>query len=316
MSYTIAYLGPRGTFTEAALWAFAGQAPLGTAEIEPLACSSPRQAIDAVRTGRADFAVVAIENSVDGPVTPTFDALAVAPGVQILAEVDLAIAFAIMHRPGQAVALCRRVATHTVAYQQVKGWLAENLPEHEFIAASSNAAAAEMVAQGKADLAAAPERAAELFGLEVAASGVADVAGARTRFALVGTSRKPAAPTGHDRTGIMFILENAPGSLAGALNEFALRGVDLTRIESRPIADGLGTYRFHVDLRGHIADEPLAEALRALYLRCEKLQYLGSWPEASRASDGEFDEISRRKEERMRRAAQWVTAAAEGELED
>lgn len=308
MSVTVAYLGPRGTFTEAALWGFARRGDFGTDEVIPLDCSSPREAIDAVRAGRADFACVAIENSVDGPVTPTFDALATAPGVQIYKELDLPIAFAVMVRPGTSLVDGLTVSTHPVAYQQVKGWLGENLGAHEFVAASSNAAAAQIVAAGGADVAVAPARAAELFGLSIVQDGVADVVGARTRFVVVGRSGVPTARTGADRTGVVFVVHNVPGALVDALTEFALRGVDLSRIESRPIEGGLGTYRFHVDISGHIDDAPVAEALRALYLRCAEIQFLGSWP----AEVPRDDERLARDTARLEEATAWVRALKEG----
>lgn len=180
----MAYLGPAGTFTEAALWEFAhrghlttpvtdtktmlddatrgggagaevgGAAASSADNVIPLPCTSPREAISALRAGDADYAVVAIENSVDGFVTPTFDALD-ADGIQIYAELDLPIAFAMMMRPGMSLSEVRTVTTHPVAYQQVKTWLADTIGEHTFVPASSNAAAAQIVADGRADLAAA-----------------------------------------------------------------------------------------------------------------------------------------------------------------
>lgn len=292
MSVTVAYLGPAGTFTEAALWKF----ELG--DVTPLPCTSPQEAVTAVQDGSAQYACVAIENSVDGPVTPTFDALA-ADGVQIYAELDLAIAFAMLVRPGTSLVDVTTVTTHPVAYQQVKGWLAEHVGEHEFIPASSNAAAAQVVAEGGADLAAAPARAADLFGLDVVADEVADVAGARTRFVLVGRTGVPPAATGLDRTAVVFTLRNEPGALVNALQEFSVRGLDLSRIESRPSRTELGTYRFHVDIAGHITDPLVAAALRALYLRCNSLRFLGSWPAAS-------------GNRVVQEAAAWVIAAQEG----
>ena len=199
MSVTVAYLGPAGTFTEAALWEFAhrgylttpvtdaktmlvdatrgggagleagaGGAPAASPadNVIPFPCTSPREAISALRAGDADYAVVAIENSVDGFVTPTFDALD-ADGIQIYAELDLPIAFAMMMRPGMSLSEVTTVTTHPVAYQQVKTWLADTIGEHTFVPASSNAAAAQIVADGGADLAAAPVRSAELFHLTV-----------------------------------------------------------------------------------------------------------------------------------------------------
>ncbi|WP_454983773.1 prephenate dehydratase domain-containing protein, partial [Corynebacterium durum] len=128
MTVTVAYLGPAGTFTEAALWKFHEQT-LPDVTVQPLPVDSPAMALDAVRSGDADYACVAIENSVDGPVTPTFDALAAAPGVQIYGETDIDITFAIMMRPGFESATIRTFSTHPVARQQVAGWVADNLPE-------------------------------------------------------------------------------------------------------------------------------------------------------------------------------------------
>lgn len=270
---TVAYLGPQGTFTEAAAFLLAPDA-------EFIPASSPADALARVSTRRADFAVVAIENSVDGPVTPTFDALAANEGLQIYAEIDLDVAFSIAVRPDFS-GIPATFTTHPVAWQQVQVWVSSNLPGVRFIPASSNADAARMVADGSVDVAAAPARAVELYGLRSLADGVADHKGARTRFVLVGSSGKPAQRTGNDRTSVVFTLPNEPGSLVRALNEFAVRGVDLTRIESRPTRSGFGTYRFFADLRGHIDDAPVAEAIRALYLHAEHLQFLGSWPAAT-----------------------------------
>ncbi|MFV8381473.1 prephenate dehydratase [Corynebacterium hindlerae] len=267
MTTSVAYLGPQGTFTEMAALRL-----MPDAELVPV--DSPAEAIAAP----TDFAVVAIENSVDGPVTPTFDALASIDTTQIYAETDIEVAFAIMR---SATSGTSTLATHPVAWQQVKGWVAQNLPGVKFVPASSNADAARMVADGEADYAAAPARAAEIYGLDTVAENVADVKGARTRFVLVGKRGRPTTRTGNDRTSVAFTLPNVPGSLVRALNEFAVRGVDLTRIESRPTREGLGTYRFYADIAGHIDDIPVAEALRALYLHAEHMHYLGSWPAAT-----------------------------------
>ena len=138
-----------------------------------------------------------------------------------------------------------------------------------------------MIAQGRVDAAAAPDNAADLHKLARMAQGVADVSGAQTRFiALTAAQRSTAPRTGNDRTGIIFHVHNEPGALAGVLQEIAGHGVDLSRIESRPTRTGLGTYRFHVDMHGHIDDEPVAAAVEALEQRCEKVQFVGSWPKA------------------------------------
>ena len=298
MTTTIAFLGPAGTFTEAAVHKFAAHLP----EVETLPVGSPSEAVAAVRAGQADYACVAIENSVDGAVTTTFDAIVEAEPVQIYREVDIPVAFSIMTRPGKGD--IRRLSTHPVAFQQIRGWVKNNLPEVEFVPASSNAAAAEAVARGDADAAAAPARAAEIFGLETIAQGVADVEGAATRFVLVGRPGRPTARTGQDRTSVIFTLPNEPGSLVGALQDLAHRGVDLSRIESRPTRETFGTYRFYVDLIGHIEDQPVAEALRALWLRTEVLLFLGSWPAATPAGKPPRD---------LTAADDWVARARRGQ---
>lgn len=298
MTTTIAFLGPAGTFTEAAVHKFAAHLP----EVETLPVGSPSEAVAAVRAGQADYACVAIENSVDGAVTTTFDAIVEAEPVQIYREVDIPVAFSIMTRPGKGD--IRRLSTHPVAFQQIRGWVKHNLPEVEFVPASSNAAAAEAVARGDADAAAAPARAAEIFGLEIIAQGVADVEGAATRFVLVGRPGRPTARTGQDRTSVIFTLPNEPGSLVGALQDLAHRGVDLSRIESRPTRETFGTYRFYVDLIGHIEDQPVAEALRALWLRTEVLLFLGSWPAATPAGKPPRD---------LTAADDWVARARRGQ---
>lgn len=274
---------------------------------EGLPVSSPAEALSAVRTGAADYACVAIENSVDGPVTATFDALADGSRVQIYREVDLPVSFSILVRPGTTAENLRTFSTHPVAYQQVRGWLKQNLPDVEYVPAASNGAAAQAVARGEVDVAAAPARAAEVFGLDSIAENVADVAGATTRFVLVGPAGKPTERTGNDRTSVIFTLPNEPGSLVGALQEFAHRGVDLSRIESRPLRTVFGNYRFHADLIGHIEDQPVAEALRALWLRAEDVVFVGSWPSAVALGEAP------RNLARLQEADEWVAQARTGQ---
>lgn len=269
----IAYLGPAGTFTEQA----ARQFDIAGADYVPV--DSPAAALAALGGG-ADYAVCAIENSVDGAVTATSDALAATPGVQILAETELAIAFAVMTKPGQQLADATRLATHPVAYQQVKRWISKHAPNAKFVPAASNAAAAQMVADGQADVAVAPERAAELFGLEVHATEVADSETARTRFVLVGKQTALPAATGADRTAIVLRTPNEPGALVGVLQEFAARGVDMSRIESRPTREEPNTYLFFIDLVGHAEDAAIADALRAVEQQADSVLFLGSWPRA------------------------------------
>lgn len=297
----IAYLGPAGTFTEEAATRFAFANP------EYIPVDSPAAALQAVEGGEAEYAVVAIENSVDGAVTSTSDALVDAPHTQIVGETELAIAFSIMTRPGISLSDASTFTTHPVAYQQVKRWVGEHIPGAAFVPAASNGAAAKQVAEGGADVAAAPERAASVFGLEVHARGVADLATARTRFVLVAKQQKPPAPTGNDRTSLVFQAPNEPGTLVAILQEFAYRGVDLSRIESRPTREAPNTYNFFVDLVGHIEEAPVAEALRGVYLRASQVRFLGSWPRAVAADGAPAGDSAR-----IQAAVEWVEAARAG----
>ena len=251
---TVAYLGPAGTFTEAALHklqragAFAGAEHDAGAGVTAVPVASPGEALRRVSAGEADYAVVAAESSVEGAVTATHDALVENPRLQIFAEATLDIQFSILTGTEEIAAkphAITSIATHPVAYQQIRTWVDNHLPNAEFIPAPSNGEAARMVAQGRVDAAAAPDNAADLHGVARMAQGVADVSGAQTRFiALTAAQRSGAPRTGNDRTGIIFHVHNEPGALAGVLQEIAGHGVDLSRIESRPTRTRLGTYRF------------------------------------------------------------------------
>lgn len=283
----VAYLGPEGTFTEAALLQMAAAELIpgsGASEFTPLPCDSADGALAAVRAGAADYACAPIENSIDGSVVPTMDSLAMGAPLQIFAEHTLDVAFSIVVRAGLPASDVRTVAAYPVAAAQVKRWLGEHLPAARMVPATSNAAAAHDVAEGRADAGVSTALAAERLGLASLADGVVDEANARTRFILVGRPAPPPARTGTDRTSIVLRLDNVPGALVAAMAEFAIRDIDLTRIESRPTRVEMGTYVFFLDCVGHIEDEPVAEALRALHRRCTDVRYLGSW--STGAADG------------------------------
>ncbi len=278
----VAYFGPSGTFTEAALSRFEGEgrlAGLGAqGPVERLAADSQRAALDMVRSGAADLACVPIESSIEGPVLPTLDPLAEGTRLQIFAETELDIAFTIVARPGTAVEDVQTIGAYPVAAAQVRQWLAARMPHSRVMPASSNAGAAEDVAAGSVDAGVSTALAGERLGLGVLADGVVDVEGARTRFVLVGRPGTTPPPTGADRTGVFLYLPNEPGSLAQALMQFSIRGVDLTRIASRPTRSGLGNYYFQLDCTGHIDDTPVAEVLKALHRTTAEVRFLGSWP--------------------------------------
>jgi prephenate dehydratase len=175
------------------------------------------------------------------------------------------------------------VAAFPVAAAQVRQWLAAHLPGAELVAANSNAAAALDVVAGRADAGVSTALAAQRYGLATLAEGVVDEPNARTRFVLVGGPGRPPARTGADRTSVVLRIDHAPGVLVSAMNEFGIRDIDLTRIESRPTRTSLGTYVFFLDCVGHIDDSAVAEALKALHRRCADVRYLGSWPTGAAA---------------------------------
>ena len=271
-----AYLGPEGTFSEAAL------RTLPAADrAEHLPCPSVADALDAVRRGDAGGAVVPLENSIEGSVAETLDELATGDPLQIVREVLLAVNFALLVRAGTTREGIETVTTIPHAEAQVRGWLRRELPAARFIAAASTADGARAVAAGAADAAVAAPIAAERYRLEILADGIADTASAVTRFVVVTRPGSPAPPTGADRTTVMaFIRDDHPGALLELLTEFAVRGVNLTRIESRPTGVGLGRYYFSIDAEGHIAQARVAEALAALRRECADVRFLGSYPRA------------------------------------
>jgi prephenate dehydratase len=276
VSYRYSYLGPRGTFTEAAVRALDGGP-----EPDALPCPSIQAALDAVRSGDATLGVVPIESSVEGAVTATLDELAVGTELVICAEVLVPVEFALLARPGTALADVRVVGGHPVAQPQCRHWLAANLPEAAWQPAASNSDAALQVAEGHLDAALAGVFAAELYGLEALATGVHNRDEAVTRFVAVRLPGPPPARTGADKTSVVaFLADDHPGALMDILGQFAFRGVNLTRIESRPTGDGIGRYCFFIDCEGHVAEARVGEALMGLRRVCSAVRFLGSYPQA------------------------------------
>jgi prephenate dehydratase len=271
-----AYLGPQGTFTEAAMRAFPDAAG---AEQRPYA--TVPAALDALRRGDVDAAVVALENSVEGSVPTTLDELATGTPVQIVGEVHLPVSFALLVRPGTGFGDIKTVASHPHAQPQCRRWLAEHIPDAEWRAATSNAEAAQHVADGHYDAALAGSFAAARYGLTVLAEDIHDVADAVTRFVALRRPCPPPAPTGTDRTTVVaFIGEDHPGALLEILTEFSVRGISLTLIQSRPTGAGLGSYLFWMDFEGHVTDARVGEALMGLRRVCADVRFLGSYARA------------------------------------
>ena len=268
---TFAYLGPQGTFAEQAARALDPTADLVSA-------TSVTAAIDAVRAGEVDGACVPVENSVEGSVPATLDSLAEAEPVVAVAEHVLPIRFSVLVRPGTAPGGVRTVATHPHAAAQVRRWIAEHLPAATTVLTTSTAAAAVAVVDGNADAAVCAPVAAAHYALHELATGVHDIGDAETRFLLL---RRPGilpARTGTDRTSLVAVAADRPGALLEVLAEFALRSINLTRIESRPMKGRLGEYRFFLDCDGHVTDPAVGDALAELHRRCHSVRFLGSYP--------------------------------------
>jgi prephenate dehydratase len=250
---------------------------------ELVGCVSVADALDAVRRGEVAAALVPLENSVEGSVAETLDELATGEPLQIVREVLLAVSFSLLVRSGTALSGISTVTTIPHAEAQVRGWLRANLPAARFVAASSTADGARAVAAGEADAAVAAPLAATRYDLDVLADDIADTPGAVTRFVLVSRPVPPPPVTGADRTSVVaYIAEDHPGALLELLTELAVRGVNLTRIESRPTGVGLGRYCFSIDAEGHVAQQRVGEALAAMRRLCADVRFLGSYPAADR----------------------------------
>jgi prephenate dehydratase len=274
----IAYFGPEGTFSEQAARALADRVAGHT---ELIAIPTVPQAVAAVRRGAADAACVPVENSVEGAVSATMDALAVDEPLVATAEAVLPIRFSVLTRPGLTLADVTTVASHPHALAQVEGWLDAHLPHATRVAATSTAAAAVGVTKGEHDAAVTAPVAASHYPLEELAADIADVPDAVTRFLLLSPPGRLPAPTGADRTSVILIADaERTGVLAQLLTELALRDINLSRIESRPQKGRLGRYRFYLDFDGHVAEQRVGDALAALHRRCQEVRFLGSYPKA------------------------------------
>jgi prephenate dehydratase len=301
---TIAFLGPAGTFTEQALLT---QADLATLERRPF--RTVPDVLDAVTQGEVDLGFVPIENSIEGTVNFTQDALVFDHDLLIQREVVLNIRHCLLAAPGATLGDITSILSIPVATAQCHEYLRKNLPNAEIYAAHSTADSAREVSQrvkngNKSVAAIAPSVAAQLYGLSVVAENIEDHSGNQTRFILVGKNHIPPS-TGHDRTGIVvFQRADEPGSLISILQEFAARRINLQQLLSRPTkAGGLGDYCFIMYADGHISDELMADALRDLHAKQGGVKFLGSYPAA-----GEHAHSAREHADaRWQQADDWVT---------
>ncbi|HEY8620923.1 MAG TPA: prephenate dehydratase [Dermatophilaceae bacterium] len=283
------FLGPTGTFTEMALRQCFPVTEAG--DIERIPFGSVDAALAALRAGDLDAAMVPIENSVEGGVSATLDALASGDPLVVVGEQVVPITFVLAAPAGMALTDIHTVSTHPHAWAQVRSWMGSHLPDAEYLpAASTAAAAAGLAARQPAYQAAvcAPVAAAD-HGLTVLHEDIGDNSGAVTRFVLVARPGRLPAPTGADKTSVvLFQREDHPGGLLELLEQFAARGINLSRIESRPNGARLGDYCFSIDCEGHVSDERVGETLMGLKRVCAEVRFLGSYPRA----DGVEAEVS------------------------
>ncbi|HTI28129.1 MAG TPA: prephenate dehydratase [Kutzneria sp.] len=301
----IGYFGPQGTFTEQAVRQLTDPE---TNEFVPYPTTPA--VVAAVRAGEVERGCVPVENSVEGAVPATMDALALGDPVVAVAEYVLPVQFTLLAREGTGLDEIRTVASHPHALAQVRGWLETNLPKATAIATSSTSAAAKEVLAGQFDAAVSAPVAVMHYPLNELVKGLGDVKDAKTRFLLVAKPGALPAPTGTDRTSLVAVTPNEVGALSNVLHELALREINLTRLEARPTKELFGTYRFYLDVEGHIAEQRIGDALAALHRRCIEVRFLGSYPRTDKeptsvkspTTDADFDA-----------AAEWLAAIRRGE---
>lgn len=271
-----AYLGPPGSFTEGAL------AGLGVKVEQATPYPTIGEALEATQAGAVAAAVVPWENSVEGVVTTTVDALARSTDLIIVGETLLNVEFALAMQPGGSLAAVQRVLTHPHAHAQCRAWLAEHLPRAQFVPAASTAQAALVVADaGLGDHAAiASPTTATRYGLDLLARGIGARPDAVTRFVKVSRQHVVAPPTGTDRTTLIVPLAERIGDLHQVLHEFTRTSTRLTSVLSRPTGDGLGRYSFLLECEGHIAQNSVSTAVAAVRRRSQGVVFLGSYPRA------------------------------------
>ncbi len=303
------YLGPEGTFTEAALRTI----PAAEHGRRMPARSVP-EALEAVRSGDADAALVPLENSVGGAIPVTLDELATGSPLMITREVVLPVEFVLAARTPVALAALRTVAAHPQASAQCRNWLMANVPDATVVDVLSNAAAAISAAAGEYDAAICAPIGVPRNGLTVLADKVADHADAVTRFALLTRPGAPGEPTGDDVTSLaVSIRRDQVGALLAVLTELAVRGINLSRIESRPTGEQLGTYVFFLDCTGHVAEPRLGEALQGLRRICAEVRFLGSYPRHRLTREAPVESPPRLTNEAFADSAAWLARLRAGQ---
>jgi chorismate mutase/prephenate dehydratase len=267
---TVAYLGPQGTFTEAAALKRFGSA------IQEQSCATIDEVFRAVTSGTAHYGMVPVENSTEGAIGRTLDLL-MQSTLQICGEVILPIHQCLLGRHSELSAI-KTVYSHPQSLGQCQGWLNTHLPRAARIPAASNAEAARLAAENTHSAAIAGSQAAALFGLKLLVENIEDDAGNTTRFLVLGNQQ--VAPSGNDKTSLVMSAANRPGAVHDLLVPLAKHGVSMTKLESRPARSGLWEYVFYMDIEGHQADVKVAAALAELKQVAAFVKVLGSYPVA------------------------------------
>ena len=267
----IGFLGPRGTFSQEALEQYAANK-----EYTPVDFNSIPDILNGVEKGIVDEAVVPVESSLEGSVNATLDMLSGDAGLKIKNEIVINISQNLLVKKGTSKEQIKRIYSHPQPVGQCRQYISRNFPGVEIVLLSSTSASAKEAAKGNFYAAIASLTAAKVYGLEAVEKDIQDVKESVTRFLIV--SKNSAAPTGNDKTSIVFSTEDKPGSLYRVLDIFNLWDINMTRIESRPSRLGLGKYIFFVDIQGHMEDEDVRDALTMVKRKTSFLKLLGSYP--------------------------------------
>lgn len=266
----VAFLGPQATYTHVAAMQQFGF----SAQLVPL--KSIPAIFDEVSRGRAGYGVVPVENSNEGVVSHTLD-MFMSTDIKIIAEILLSVTHDLLNLSGQMEDV-RRVISHPQALAQCRDWLEETLPDIPLVDAASTASAAQQAAEDASVAAIASETAASLYGLRVIKHSIEDNPNNFTRFLVIGNEMQ--GPSGQDKTSILFSVKDQAGVLYRMLEPFSKRGINLAKIESRPMKSKAWEYIFFLDMEGHVQDPPIAEAIEELRTYCQFLKILGSYPRA------------------------------------
>lgn len=266
----VAFLGPEGTFTQAAALKHFGHS------ITTLPVNAISDVFQEVEAGSSHYGVVPVENSTEGVISHTLDMFFSSP-LQICGEVTLRIHHNLLSL-GQSLESVQRVYSHQQSLAQCRSWLDRHLPDAERISVGSNAEAAKMARDDPDAAAIAGETAGEIYQLAVLAHNIEDEQGNTTRFLIIGNQMVP--PSGDDKTSLLISTKNEAGGLHKLLEPLAAHGVSMTRIESRPSRRGMWDYVFFIDIDGHRADAKVVRALAALEKAAGMYKVLGSYPKA------------------------------------